>query len=216
MVAPPFRDRSEAGRLLGAVLASRGIAPDPIVLALPRGGLPVGAEVANALKASLDVVVVRKLGVPWQPELAMGAIAGGACVLDRQLIFELGISDGEIEAIVARESEEVDRRERLYRAGRPAPDLRGRAVVLADDGLATGSTMAAAVRALRGVHPRTLIAAAPVGSSEACRRLTQEADECVCLVVPESFLAVGEWYIDFQQVTDEAVQEILTRSYGDA
>jgi putative phosphoribosyl transferase len=212
MVDLPFQDRSEAGRLLGAELASRKLPVNTIVLALPRGGLPVGAEVAEALKAPLDVVVVRKLGVPWQPELAMGAIAGGTRVLDHQLIRDLRISNKEVEAVVARETKEVERREKLYRSGLPAQDLRARTVVIVDDGLATGSTMLAATRHVRSFHPERLIVAVAVGSSDACNRLRREADECICLAMPEPFFAVGEWYTDFRQVTDDEVRDILKNS----
>lgn len=211
MITLPFSDRSEAGRLLGSELAKRRFPAPAIVLALPRGGVPVGMEVAKALSAPLDVIVVRKLGVPWQPELAMGAIARGTRVLDQQLIRTLGISDEELEAVVTREAKELERRERLYRGGLPAHDLEGSTVVIVDDGLATGSTMVAAARHARSVHPRRLIAAVPVGSSEACNRLRNEADECVCLATPEEFYAVGQWYTDFRQVTDAEVQEMLRR-----
>lgn len=216
MITLPFRDRSEAGRLLGAELLARKPAPNAIILALPRGGVPVGAEVSDALKAPLDVVVVRKLGVPWQPELAMGAMAGGIRVLDSQLIRYLRISDEEVEAVVAREAAEIERRERLYRGGRRAPDLRNRIVILVDDGLATGSTMVAAARFVRSMHPERLIIAVPVGSAQACSRLKGEADQCICLAVPEPFYAVGEWYTDFRQVDDADVREILKRSHTPA
>jgi putative phosphoribosyl transferase len=209
MLKLPFQDRVQAGRLLGAELATRELAANTVVLALPRGGVPVAAEVAEALKAPLDVVVVRKLGVPWQPELAMGAIAGGTRVLEHRLIRELGVSDEELEGVVARETQELERRERLYRDGLPALLLRGRTVVLVDDGLATGSTMVAAARHVRGAHPQTVIVAVPVASPEACGRLRAEADECISLALPEPFYAVGEWYFDFRQTTDAEVQEIL-------
>jgi len=214
MVELPFQDRVQAGRLLGVELATLKLAADTIVLALPRGGVPVAAEVAEALKAPLDVVVVRKLGVPWQPELAMGAIAGSTRVLDRRLIQELGISEKEIEVVVARETQEKDRREKLYRGGLPAFHLRGRTVVLVDDGLATGSTMVAAARHVRGARPHRLIVAVPVASAEGCSRLREEADECICLAVPEPFCSVGEWYLDFGQTSDAEVQEILKWSHG--
>jgi putative phosphoribosyl transferase len=212
MVDLPFQDRVQAGRLLGAELSSHQLASNTVVLALPRGGVPVGVEVAEALKAPLDVVVVRKLGVPWEPELAMGAIAGATRVLDRRLIRELGVSDEELEAVVAKETQEMERRERLYRGGLRALQLRGRQVVLVDDGLATGSTMTAAARHVRGAHPKRLIVAVPVASSEACSRLRAEADECICLAVPEPFFAVGQWYTDFRQVSNAEVQQILSDS----
>jgi putative phosphoribosyl transferase len=210
----PFRDRGEAGRILGAELARRQLAKNVIVLALPRGGVSVGAEVSEVLNAPLDIVVVRKLGVPWQPELAMGAMAGRTRVLDYQLVRELGISDEEIESVVTRESIEMKRRELLYRGGLQAPDLRGRTVVLVDDGLATGSTMVAAVRHAGSAQPQKIIVAVPVASAQACMLMRREADECVCLAVPEPFHAVGEWYIDFRQVTDAEVQSILKHSYS--
>ncbi len=212
----PFRDRAEAGRLLGTELASRKLGANAIVLALPRGGVEVGAAVAELLKAPLDVIVVRKLGVPWQPELAMGALAGNTRVLDTQLIHDLGISDLEVEAVVGKEAQEMERREKLYRRGLAPPNLCGRAVVLVDDGLATGSTMVAAARHVLSLQPRKLIVAVPVGSWQACKRLSREAEECVCLATPEPFVAVGAWYDDFRQVTDIEVQRLLKRRHESA
>jgi putative phosphoribosyl transferase len=213
MTQLPFSDRVEAGRLLAAELASRSLPANVVVLALPRGGVPVGLEVAKALHAPLDVVVVRKLGVPWQPELAMGAIAGGSAqVLNQELIADLHISPQEVHAIVAKERAEVERREKLYRAGRPAPDLRGRVVLLVDDGLATGSTMLVAARYVRALKPEKMIIAVPVGSAEGCERLKKEADDFLCLATPESFMAVGEWFRDFRQVSDAEVRQLLEES----
>jgi predicted phosphoribosyltransferase len=208
----PFQDRTEAGRLLAAELASRKLPDNAIVLALPRGGLPVGVEVANALNAPLDVIVVRKLGVPWQHELAMGAIAGGTTVLDHQLIYSLGIVETDVAGIIARETKEAERREKLYRGGRPPLDLHERTVLIVDDGLATGSTMLAASRAARAMHPKKLMVAVPVGSTNACSKLRGEVDELICLATPEPFSAVGEWYLSFRQVTDDEVREILSRA----
>ena len=209
----PFSDRVEAGRLLAAELASRKLPANVVVLALPRGGVPVGLEVAKALHAPLDVVVVRKLGVPWQPELAMGAIAGGSAqVLNKALIADLRISPQEVNAAVAKERVEVERREKLYRSGQPAPDLRGRVVLIVDDGLATGSTMLVAARYVRAFKPAKMLIAVPVGSEEACERVRREADDFVCLATPEPFMAVGEWFNDFRQVSDAEVQRLLEES----
>ena len=210
MIQLPFADRDEAGRLLAAALSTRMLPGDVVVLALPRGGLPVGLQVAKKLNAPLDVVIVRKLGVPWQPELAMGAIASGSCqTLDRDLIRAMGIPRTEVDAVIDRETAEVERREKLYRQGRPALDLRGRTALLVDDGLATGSTMLVAARCARIVKPKKLLIAVPVGSVQACQRLKEEADECICLATPEPFVAVGQWYADFPQVNDSEVQRIL-------
>lgn len=211
MVELPFRDRTEAGRLLADALKHAAAPSEAVVLALPRGGVPVGFEVAEELNLPLDVVVVRKLGVPWQPELAMGAIAGAAEVRDIRLIRQLRIPDIEVDAVIAREQAELRRREALYRGGRPQAALRGRTVILVDDGLATGSTMLVAVRHVRAFQPARVIVAVPVGTVEACERLRQEADSVVCLAKPEPFLAVGEWYADFSQVEDAEVQSLLKR-----
>ncbi len=212
MIQLPFEDRAEAGRLLAAELKLHHLPRGRIILALARGGVPVGFEVARAFAAPLDVLVVRKLGVPWQPELAMGAIAGGSVVLDRRLIQQLGLSQAEIDSIVARERTELERREKLYRDGRPAPSLRGKTVVLVDDGLATGSTMVAAARHVRTSKPSRLIIAVPVGPAQADRRMKGECDEYVCLATPEPFGAVGPWYFEFGQLSDMEVKHLLDRS----
>jgi len=208
----PFPDRLEAGRLLGAEVARRNLPEPRIVLGLTRGGVPVARGVAAALGASLDVVVVRKLGVPWQPELAMGAIAGGVRTLDEHLIQEIGVSETELEAIVDRETAEAARREKLFRQGRPAPDLEGHTVILVDDGLATGSSMLSAIRYVDNARPARVVIAVPVGSVQACRHLKGIANDCICLATPEPFYAVGAWYDDFTQVTDADVQRILEES----
>ncbi|HYA16058.1 MAG TPA: phosphoribosyltransferase [Bryobacteraceae bacterium] len=208
----PFINRVEAGRLLAEELASRKIAPPAIVLALPRGGVPLGVAVAQRLHLPLDVIVVRKIGVPWQPELAMGAIAGSARVLDEPLIRQLAVSQSEVESIVARERAEMNRREDLYRAGQPPLDLTGKTAILVDDGLATGTTMIAAIRHARAAGAAKVIAAVPVGSEQACRRMREETDELVCLATPEYFYAVGQWYDEFDQVTDAEVENLLQES----
>ena len=182
------------------------------MLALPRGGVPVAVEVARELAAPLDVFLVRKLGVPGHPELAMGAIAaGGVRVLSESLIDELGISRALVEQVTVRERIELDRRDRLYRGGRPMPVVAGRFVILVDDGLATGATMEAAVAALRIHQPSRLVVAAPVGAPEACHRLGQVADEVVCVETPTAFSAVGLWYEHFDQVSDEEVIDLCRR-----
>lgn len=210
MVRLPFADRDKAGCALGEELAGRGLPSNMIVLALPRGGVPVGLAVAEKLHVPLDVVIVRKLGVPWQPELAMGAVAGRSFqVLDDRLIQRLGIPQKAIDAVVAKEQGEIKRREKLYRRDRPAPDLKNQTTVIVDDGLATGSTMLVAARYVRSLTPERSIIAVPVGSIEACRKLQKEADEFVCLATPEPFSAVGEWYSDFRQVSDSEVQRML-------
>lgn len=206
-----YRDRTEAGDLLGAELARRlGKRDDVVVLALPRGGLPVGHEVARALDAPLDVFVVRKLGVPGHEELAMGAIAsGGVRVLNEDVLGYIPIPQRAIEAVAEREKVELERREREYRGNRPPLDVRGKTVIVVDDGLATGSTMRAAVRALRQMDPRAIIVAVPVAARQTCAELRREVDDLVCLRMPDPFEAVGLWYDDFSQTTDEEVHEIL-------
>ncbi len=212
MVHLPFGNRIEAGRKLGGELAHCRAGEKAIVLGLTRGGVPVAFAVADRLRLPLDIVVVRKLGVPWQPELAMGAIAGSALILDHPMIEELGIAEEEVQAVIEREEKEVARREALYRSGRAAPDLTARTVILVDDGLATGSTMVAAVRAVRASKPLRVIVAVPVGSLQACRRLQAEADDVVCLDTPEYFMAVGEWYRNFDQTSDNEVVGLLAEN----
>ncbi len=204
-----FADRKEAGRALAAALA-RLQELDPVVLGLPRGGVPVAYEVAQALAAPLDVFVVRKLGVPWQPELAMGAIAsGGVVVRNESVLAGMGDADETLERVKARELAELERRESVYRGGRPAVPLVGRTVIVVDDGLATGSSMKAAVKALRRAGVARIVVAVPVGPPDTCRQLEALADDVVCLERPAMFMAVGQWYEDFGQTQDEEVSELL-------
>lgn len=206
-----FRDRAEAGQLLGRELARRFSAPeDVIVLALPRGGVPVGHEVAQALGAPLDAFIVRKLGVPGHEELAMGAIAsGGVRVLNRDVLSYVPLSDKAIDAVAEREQEELERRERSYRGSRPPLDVHGKTVIVVDDGLATGSTMRAAVMALRKMEPRSIIVAVPVAAVQTCEDFRREGIDIVCLRTPEPFQAVGLWYDDFSQTSDAEVHHLL-------
>jgi predicted phosphoribosyltransferase len=207
-----FRDRREAGRQLAEKLTAYANRPDVLVLALPRGGVPVAYGVARTLGAPLDVFVVRKLGVPGYEELEMGAVAtGGVRVLNDQLVERLGIPAPLIDAVAARESQELARRECLYRGGRPPPDVGGRTVILVDDGLATGATMHAAIEALRQQNPARIVVAVPVASSDTCEEMKKKADDVVCAMTPEPFHAVGRWYKDFSQTTDEEVRELLAR-----
>lgn len=205
-----FRNRRDAGRILADALAAYAERPDVIVLALPRGGVPVAAEIASKLRLPLDVFLVRKLGVPRHPELAMGAIAAdGIEVLSHDLIHELGIPARVVEQVAVGERLELDRRDRLFRGDREPPVVRGRTVLLVDDGLATGSSMEAAMLALRKAHPARIIVAVPVGAAETCDRLRRLADSIVCLSTPVPFNAVGQWYDDFAQTTDEEVRALL-------
>jgi predicted phosphoribosyltransferase len=209
-VSIPFTDRSEAGRMLGSLLSPHSNDPDLLVLALPRGGVPVAFEVARALNAPLDVFLVRKLGVPHQEELAMGAIAtGDVRVLNGEVISELGISSAVIDAITTRERRELERREQTYRDGRSAPRITGRTVILVDDGLATGSTMRAAIAALREQKPSRIIVAVPVAAAESCVELKKEVDEVVCAQTPSPFFAVGRWYRDFSPTMDREIHDLL-------
>src|SRR5262245_18131466 len=212
-----FQDRADAGRRLGQRLLRYANRSDVIVLGLPRGGVPVAYEAAQALKAPLDIFLVRKLGLPEQEELAMGAIAsGGVRVLNPSVVYSLGISNEVIEAVAAREREELERREHLYRGDRPPVDPRDKIVILVDDGPATGSTMRAAVAALRKQHPAKVVVAVPVGAAETCDDLMNEADEVVCLRAPQRFYAVGVWYEDFSPTTDDEVRELLARAANHA
>lgn len=212
-MAQPFGDRAEAGRELATRLADRAPLEGLVVLGLPRGGVPVAAEVAAALDAPLDIFVVRKLGVPGQSELAMGAIAsGGVRVLNDAVIQHLGVSTAAIEEVAGRELTELTRREREYRGNSPAVDLAERAVLLVDDGLATGATMRAAVKAVRASRPRSVLVAVPVGAPESCRLVGEVADEVVCLHAPAPFGAVGAYYCDFRQTSDDEVRQLLQRA----
>jgi predicted phosphoribosyltransferase len=207
-----FRNRTDAGRQLAEKLAAYANRPDVLVLALPRGGVPVAFELARAFGAPLDVFLVRKLGVPGYEELAMGAVAtGGVRVLNDEIVRGLGISEHEIDAVVARELRELSRRDRLYRGDRPPSDVAGRTVILVDDGLATGATMRAAVQALRQQQPGRIVAAVPTASPDTCQVLKAEADDVICAMTPEPFFAVGHWYEDFTQTTDDEVRELLAR-----
>jgi putative phosphoribosyl transferase len=206
-----FHDRRDAGQQLAAALAPHYAGRDDLlVLALPRGGVPVGYEVARALGAPLDVFVVRKLGLPWHEELAMGAIAsGGVRILNDDVIEASGVTDDEIEAVAQREQHELERRERLYRGGRPFAGVRGRTAILVDDGLATGSTMRAAVEALKREGPAHVVVGVPIGAPETCDAFRDDVDEVVCAFTPQPMDAVGQWYEDFTQTTDDEVHTLL-------
>lgn len=205
-----FKNREDAGRQLALALTDYANRSDVVVLGLPRGGVPVAAEVGRALSLPVDVFLVRKLGVPGHSELAMGAIAeGGVRVLTHRLIAELGIPAAAIDQVAVREQLELDRRERLYRGDRPRPTVQDRTVIVIDDGLATGATMEAAVLALKSLHPAAVIVAAPVGARETCKRLAHIADRVICAEQPDPFSAVGLWYGDFSQTTDDEVSQVL-------
>jgi len=208
-----FRDRHEAGRLLAGRLAVYADRPDVVVLALPRGGVPVAFEIAAALRVPLDIMVVRKLGVPGHEELAMGAIAsGGVKVVNQEVVQYLGLSQAVLESVAATEYQELTRREQAYRGSQGPTIVEGRTVILVDDGLATGSTMRAAVAALRGRHPARIVIAVPTAAPETCEELKVEVDEIVCATTPTPFYGVGQWYDDFSQTTDEEVRDLLERA----
>ncbi|MGH3525353.1 MAG: phosphoribosyltransferase, partial [Mycobacterium sp.] len=205
-----FRDRREAGRVLAEELASYRDKDGLLVLGLARGGVPVGWEVAAALHAALDVFLVRKLGVPQWSELAMGALAsGGVVVMNENVLSSLGITDEQVRAVIDRETAELNRREHAYRGGRPVADPHGKTVILVDDGIATGASMLAAVRAVRATGPESVIVAVPVGPPSACQELAQEADDVVCATMPANFEAVGQVFADFHQVSDDEVRGLL-------
>ena len=206
----PFRDRPQAGQLLSKKLAGYANREDVIVLALPRGGVPVAREIARSLRTPLDVFLVRKLGVPGQEELAMGAIAsGGVRILNQDIVQAMAIPTHVIDSVTATEVQELARRERLYRGDRPAPDVTGHTVILVDDGLATGATMRAAVAALRRMKPKRIVIAVPIAAVPTRQEFAREVDEIVCLHTPEPFFSVGFWYDDFSQTTDEDIREML-------
>lgn len=212
-MAARYQNRADAGRKLAQALQAYNDNADAIVLALPRGGVPVAYEVAHALHLPLDVMTVRKLGTPGHPEMAMGAIAsGGVRVLNQSVIRWLQLSNDEVDEVIDAERRELQRRESLYRAGHPPLDLKDRTVILVDDGLATGATMQAAVFAAGQQHPTRVIVAVPVASQEACETLRQEADDIVCLQTPSEFQAVGAWYVNFDQTMDEQVQSLMQRA----
>ena len=212
-MTPYFLDRHDAGRRLSEILTQYASQPNLLVLGLPRGGVPVAYEVARALHAPLDVFIVRKLGFPGHPELAMGAIAsGGVRILDERLIDAHEIPDEEIERVTAAEQRELERREKSYRDDRPSPDVRGHTVILIDDGLATGSTMRAAVQALRQEGARRVVVAVPIAPPDTCDAMRHEVDDIICAITPEPFLAVGIWYADFSETTDEEVRDLLARA----
>jgi putative phosphoribosyl transferase len=205
-----YRDRADAGQILAKYLLAQESDPNPLVLALPRGGVPVAFEVARALRAELDILLVRKLGLPGHEELAIGAIAsGGMRVLNHELIEELQLSEALIDRLTATEQRELERRERLYRENRPPLIVRDRTVILIDDGLATGASMMAAIRALRPQSPNRIVVAVPVAAAETCQQFRAEADNVICPATPEPFGAVGAWYHDFSQTSDNEVRKLL-------
>ena len=210
-----FKDRIDAGHRLAVTLKERVQGHDILVLALPRGGVPIGSVVAEALGADLDVFLVRKLGVPWHQELAMGAISsGGMTVMNESILRTMNVSQAEIDSVIDRERNELSRRERLYRGDRPPPAISDRTIIVVDDGLATGSSMRAALQALRKQEPGFLATAVPVGPADVCRQLAKEADEAICLFTPSPFEAVGRWFVQFEQTSDQEVQSYLHQAWS--
>ena len=208
-----FSDRFDAGRQLAAALREYAHRPGVLVLALPRGGVPVGFAVAQELGVPLDIFLVRKLGVPGQEELAMGAVAGGGVrFLNQEVVRELGIAPEAFERVAQAEQRELERRDRLYRGELPHPVVEGQTVILVDDGLATGSSTRAAVRALSQQRPREIVVAVPLAAASTCELLRSEADKVICVAMPEPFYAVGQWYRDFSQTSDEEVRDLLARA----
>jgi len=208
-----FKDRRDAGKQLAQELLAYAGRSDVIVLALPRGGVPVAYEVARALNAPLDIFIVRKLGLPGHEELAIGAIAsGGIRVLNHDIVEALKIPQTMIDTVTRQELHELERRERAYRGDRPPPDIRGRTVILIDDGLATGASMRAAVAALRAQNPARIVVAVPTAAPETCAAFESEVDEVICAMTPEPFYGVGRWYEDFSQTTDEEVRTLIEQA----
>ncbi|WP_372985427.1 phosphoribosyltransferase [Marinobacter sp.] len=211
----PIPDRVTAGQILAKAMENYRDRQDLLVLALPRGGVPVAYELAEALHAPMDLMLVRKLGTPGQRELAMGAIAsGGIRVLNDDLVSYLHISEETLEQVVAMEQKELERREQAYRGDRPRPEIEGKCVILVDDGIATGATMRVAIKALRGQQPKELVVAVPVAPADTIETLRNEADDVVCLATPEPFTAIGLWYVDFGQVSDEEVTKQLAKAWA--
>ena len=212
MITEMFADRSDAGKKLASALSAYAGREDVVVLALPRGGVAVGFEVACALGVPLDVFMVRKLGLPWHPEVALGAIASGNVqVISYDLLEVVGLPAPEVAGLIEQEKRELERRERTYREGCAPLAIAGRVAFLVDDGVATGSSLSAAIEALRLHRPARVVAAIPVGAEPACDKLRQQVDDLVCLLEPEQFLSVGEWYHDFSQMTDREVRKLLRR-----
>lgn len=210
-----FQDRADAGRQLAAALLARRAVPNPIVLALPRGGVPVAYEVACALHAPLDVFIVRKLGAPQNKEFAMGAIAsGGVIIVDREAMQAMGVGKAALDAVIEAEQAELSRREKTYREGRPPPNIQGHTVILVDDGMATGATMRAAIAAIKKHRPGSIVVAVPVAAADTLEAIRAEVNDAVCLATPSPFRAVGLWYASFPQTTDRQVGDLLAKARG--